>query len=148
MVSSRRAPLLRLTCVVLMDSGTAATAAGSRAFSPCAPIRNFFATGSSSVRSSPASCDPAHRVSVETPLKLSLPVKLDNASFVGRMLRRFGRFGIAILSLVAFFVGGGIVYLFTALTMGVWFPKLCLLAAFGSAIGVYTIFDKLDLIPE
>ena len=47
-----------------------------------------------------------------------------------------------------FFVGGGIVYLFTALTMGVWFPKLCLLAAFGSAIGVYTIFDKLDLIPE
>ena len=87
-------------------------------------------------------------MSVETPLKLSLPVKLDNASFVGRMLRRFGRFGIAILSLIAFFAGGGILYLFTALMMGVWFPKLCLLAAFGSAIGVYTIFDKLDLIPD
>ena len=75
-------------------------------------------------------------------------MKLDNASFVGRMLRRFGRFGIAILSLIAFFAGGGIVYLITALTLGVWFPKLTLFAAFGSAIGVYTIFDKLDLIPE
>jgi hypothetical protein len=75
-------------------------------------------------------------------------VKLDNTTFLGRMLRRGGRFGIAILSLIAFALGGGIVYLITALTMGVWFPKLTLLAAFGSAIGVYTIFDKFGLIPE
>ena len=75
-------------------------------------------------------------------------MNLDNTTFLGRTLRRFGRFGIAMLSLIAFFAGGGIVYLITALTMGVWFPKLTLLAAFGSAIGVYTIFDKLDLIPE
>ena len=73
---------------------------------------------------------------------------LDNASFLGRTLRRFGRFGIAVLSLAAFGIGGGIAYLVTALTLGVWFPKLCLLAAFGCAIGVYTIFDRLDLIPE
>lgn len=75
-------------------------------------------------------------------------MKLDNATFLGRMLRRFGRFGIAMLSVIAFAIGGGAVYLITALTMGVWFPKLTLLAAFGSAFGVYTIFDKLDLIPE
>jgi len=75
-------------------------------------------------------------------------VKLDNASFLGRVLRRSGRFGIAMLSLIAFFAAFGIVYTVTAVTMGIWFPKLCLLAAFGAAIGVYTIFDKLDLIPE
>jgi len=75
-------------------------------------------------------------------------VKLDNASFLGRMLRRSGRFAIAIFALIAFFIGGGIVYLATALTIGVWFPKLCLLAAFGSAIGVYTLCDRLDLIPD
>jgi hypothetical protein len=75
-------------------------------------------------------------------------VNLDNTSFLGRMLRRSGRFGITMLSLAAFFVGGGIVYLITALTMGVWFPKVTVLAAFGAAIGVYRIFDRLDLIPE
>ena len=75
-------------------------------------------------------------------------MNLDNTSFLGRTLRRFGRFAIAMISLAAFFLGGGIVYLITALSMGVWFPKLTLLAAFGSAIGVYGIFDKLDLIPE
>ena len=73
---------------------------------------------------------------------------LDNASFLGRTLRRFGRFAIAMISLIAFFAGGGIVYLITALTLGVWFPKLTLLAAFGAAIGVYAVFDRLDLIPE
>ncbi len=75
-------------------------------------------------------------------------MKLDNASFLGRTLRHFGRFAIAIASLIAFFVGGGIVYLVTALALGVWFPKLCLLAAFGSAIGVYGLCDRLDLIPD
>ncbi|HUJ14210.1 MAG TPA: hypothetical protein VL284_10525 [Thermoanaerobaculia bacterium] len=75
-------------------------------------------------------------------------MKFDNASFLGRTLRRFGRFAIAIVSLVAFFTAGGIVYTITAVTMGVWFPKLTLLAAFGAAIGIYAIFDKLDLIPE
>ena len=63
-------------------------------------------------------------------------------------MRRFGRFAIAIVSLIAFFAGGAIVYLATALTMGVWFPKLTLLAAFGAAIGVYSLFDRLNLIPE
>ena len=75
-------------------------------------------------------------------------MNLDNTTFLGRTLRRFGRFGIAMISLAAFFTAGVIVYLITALTMGVWFPKLTLLAAFGAAIGVYRIFDKLDLIPE
>ena len=75
-------------------------------------------------------------------------MNLDNTTFLGRTLRHFGRFGIAMISLAAFFIAGVIVYLITALTMGVWFPKLTLLAAFGAAIGVYKIFDKLDLIPE
>ena len=61
-------------------------------------------------------------------------MKLDNSSFLGRTLRRFGRVGIALFSVVAFVAGGALVYFTTALTMGVWFPKLTLLAAFG-AIG-------------
>lgn len=75
-------------------------------------------------------------------------MKLDNSSFLGRTLRRFGRVGIALFSVVAFVAGGALVYFTTALTMGVWFPKLTLLAAFGAAIGVYRFFDKLDMIPE
>ena len=75
-------------------------------------------------------------------------MNLDNTTFLGRTLRRFGRFGIAMISLAAFFAAGVTVYLITAMTMGVWFPKITLLAAFGAAIGVYRIFDKLDLIPE
>jgi hypothetical protein len=69
-------------------------------------------------------------------------MKLDNASFAGRMLRRFGRFAIAMISMTAFLAVGGSVYYF------VGSPKLTAYAAFGAAIGVYTIFDKLDLIPE
>lgn len=75
-------------------------------------------------------------------------MNLDNTTFLGRTLRRFGRFGVAMLSLIAFFAGGASAYLATSLTMGVWFPKLVLIAAFGAAIGVYTIIDKLGLMPE
>ncbi|HEY8131699.1 MAG TPA: hypothetical protein VII12_07380 [Thermoanaerobaculia bacterium] len=75
-------------------------------------------------------------------------MKLDNASFLGRMLRRSGRFAIALLAMIAFFLGGGFVYLATAITMGVWFPKLCLLVALASAIGVHQLCDRLDLIPD
>ena len=64
------------------------------------------------------------------------------------MLRRSGRFGIAMLSLAAFFIAGGTVYAISALALGLWSPKLTLAAAFGAAIGVYRIFDRLDLIPE
>ena len=84
---------------------------------------------------------PGHRLSLSR-------VTLDNTTLLGRMLRRFGRFVIAVLSLMAFAVAGGITYLITAMTMGVWFPKLTLIAAFGAAIGVYRAFDSLNLIPE
>ncbi len=63
-------------------------------------------------------------------------------------MRRFGRFGIAILSLVAFFAAAAIVYFATALTLGVLFPKLTILAGFAAAIGVYRIIDKLGMMPD
>lgn len=75
-------------------------------------------------------------------------MSLNNASFLGRLLRRTGRFGIALISLLAFFIAGGAAYLITSTLLGVWFPKLCLIAAFAAAIGVYRIFDRLDLIPD
>src|SRR5438105_1685682 len=73
---------------------------------------------------------------------------LSNASLLVRIIRRLGRFGIALLSLAAFGIAFGVVYLATALTMGIWFPKLCGLAGLGGAFGVYTLLDRLDLIPE
>lgn len=73
---------------------------------------------------------------------------LTNASLVARLLRRFGRFGVATLSLAAGAVAFAAIYLVTALTLEVWFPKLCLLAALGAAVGVYRLLDRLDLIPE
>ena len=75
-------------------------------------------------------------------------MNLDNTTFLGRTLRRFGRFGVAMLSLIAFFAGGTTAYLATSLTMGVWFPKFVLLAAFGAAIGVYKLVDALGAMPE
>jgi len=69
-------------------------------------------------------------------------VNLDNASFLVRMMRRFGRFAVAMIAMAAFFAAGGAVYYF------VGSPKLTMYAAFGAGIGVYTIFDKLNLIPE
>jgi hypothetical protein len=76
----------------------------------------------------------------------SLPV--DHSSFAGRLFRRFGRFAIAIGSLIAFFAGGLVAYGVTALAFGVWWPKLCLAAAFGCAFAFYTLFDRLGLIPD
>ena len=64
------------------------------------------------------------------------------------MLRRTGRFAIGAVALTAFLLVGGIVYLIPAITMGVWFPKLTFFAAIGAAMGVYAIFDKLNLIPD
>ena len=75
-------------------------------------------------------------------------MKLDKTSFLGRVLRRFGRFAIAILSLTAFAVGFGAVYLATTLTMGVWFPRTCLAAGLAEGWIVYSLCDKLDIIPE
>jgi len=69
-------------------------------------------------------------------------VNLDNASFWVRMMRRFGRFAIAMIAMAAFAAAGGAVYYF------VGSPKLTMYAAFGAGIGVYTLFDKLNLIPE
>jgi hypothetical protein len=69
-------------------------------------------------------------------------VKLDNASFLVRLLRRFGRFAIAILSVGACLFVGGAVYYF------IGSPKLTVYAGFGAGMGVYAIFDKLNLIPE
>jgi len=69
-------------------------------------------------------------------------VNLDNASFWVRMMRRFGRFAIAMIAVAAFFAAGGAVFYF------VGSPKLTMYAAFGAGIGVYTLFDKLNPIPE
>jgi len=69
-------------------------------------------------------------------------VNLDNASFLVRMMRRSGRFAIAMIAVAAFIAAGGAVYYF------VGSPKLTVYAAFGAGIGVYWIFDKLNLIPE
>jgi hypothetical protein len=77
-----------------------------------------------------------------------MTMKLDNTSLLARILRRFGRFAIAILSLLAFALGFGAAYLATALTMGFWSPKGCLAAGFIAATAVYSICDRLDIIPE
>lgn len=75
-------------------------------------------------------------------------MNLDNGSFLGRNLRRLGKFGIAVLALSAGGLTFGILYLATALTLGVWFPKLCAIAGLGAAAGVFTLLDRLDLIPD
>jgi hypothetical protein len=69
-------------------------------------------------------------------------VNLDNASFLVRIMRRFGRFGIAMLSMAALIAVGGTVYYFTAS------GKLTMYAALGAGMGVYKIFDAFNLIPE
>ena len=58
------------------------------------------------------------------------------------MMRRFGRFAIAMIAMAALLTAGGLVYYLVGC------PKLTLYAAFGAGIGVYTLFDKLNLIPE
>src|SRR5260221_2335029 len=73
---------------------------------------------------------------------------LNNASFFARLLRRTGRLGIALISLLAFFIAGGAAYLITVMLAGVWFPKLCLIAAFAAAVGGYPVFDPLQLVPD
>jgi hypothetical protein len=75
-------------------------------------------------------------------------MKLDNGSFLGRNLRRTGKFGIAVLSLSVGAVAFGAAYLATAIAADVWFPKLCLFAGLGSAAGVYALFERFDLIPD
>jgi hypothetical protein len=75
-------------------------------------------------------------------------MKLDRSSLFGRLLRRTGKFGIGLLMLVAFVAVGVLLFSITAYTAGVWFPKMTILAAFGSAYGVYLLFDRLDLKPD
>ena len=58
------------------------------------------------------------------------------------MMRRFGRFAIAMISMAALAAAGGTAYYFTGS------GKLTMYAAIGAGVGVYTIFDKLNLIPE
>ena len=69
-------------------------------------------------------------------------MNLDNASFFVRLMRRFGRFAIAIVTMTAVIGVGAAVFMF------VGSPKITAYAAFGAGILVYGIFDKLDLIPE
>lgn len=75
-------------------------------------------------------------------------MKLTNASFLGRMLRRTGRFGIALLSLAAFFIAAGALYIIPAMTIGYWFPRVTLVGGLAAAAGVYKLLDHLNLIPE
>ena len=66
--------------------------------------------------------------------------------WLGGLLRRLGRVGIGL----AAFIAGGIVFVLMSLVnlRGVgWWWRICAIAAFGTALGVYKLFDRLDLIP-
>jgi len=75
-------------------------------------------------------------------------MKLDNSTFLGRNLRRMGKFGIAVISMSAGFLASGGIFLLTVLTQGGWSPWLCAVAGLGAAAGVYALLDHLDLIPD
>ncbi|HVR38543.1 MAG TPA: hypothetical protein VMU84_05555 [Thermoanaerobaculia bacterium] len=82
------------------------------------------------------------------PYEWSDRLKLDKTTILGRMFLRYGRFAIALVSIASMLVAGVAIYLFTALTMGVWFPRITLFGGMAVAGGVYTLFDRLNLIPE
>jgi hypothetical protein len=74
-------------------------------------------------------------------------MKLDNGSFLGRNLRRLGRFGVAVLSLGAAAAAFGAAYLITD-ALGLWMPRLCTVAGLAAGLGTYVILGRLDLIPD
>lgn len=75
-------------------------------------------------------------------------MRLDNTTFLGRMLRRTGKFGIALLMMVAFLIAALLSYAIPAYLAGRWYPKLTVFSAFGAAYGIYALFDRFELIPD
>jgi ABC-type nitrate/sulfonate/bicarbonate transport system permease component len=71
----------------------------------------------------------------------------DLMSPIVRTLRRAGRFAIALLAAVAFLAGGTAALFLMALT-GHVFPQVALVAAGASAVGVFLLFDRFNLLPD
>ena len=75
-----------------------------------------------------------------------------------RLLRRLGRFAIAMVATVAFLAGGGIVLLVMSFAIDAFpeflkhwlhvFPHVAFFAACGCSVGVFLLFDQYGLLPD
>lgn len=68
-------------------------------------------------------------------------------SFVVRLLRRLGRFSVAMVATLAFLAGGAAALLLMSLT-GYVFPQLAFVAACGCAVAVFLLFERFELLPD
>ena len=69
------------------------------------------------------------------------------SSSVVRLLRRLGRFAVAMVATVAFFAGGAAALLLMSLT-GYVLPQLAFLAACGCAVAAFLLFERFELLPD
>ena len=69
------------------------------------------------------------------------------SSSVVRLLRRVGRFAIAMVATAAFLAGGGTVLLLTSLIGRAMLP-LAFLVACGCAVGTFLLFERGGLLPD
>ena len=70
----------------------------------------------------------------------------DSSSIV-RLLRRLGRFAIAMVATVAFFAGGAAALLLMSFT-GYVLLQLAFVAACGCAVAAFLLFERFELLPD
>lgn len=71
----------------------------------------------------------------------------DNSPPVVRLLRRLGRFAVAMVATVAFLAGGAAALLMMSLT-GYVAPQLAFFVACGCAVGAFLLFERFGLLPD
>jgi hypothetical protein len=80
---------------------------------------------------------------------------VNDSSFVIRLLRRLGRFAVAMVATVAFFAGGAAAWLLLWLLMSLtgyvvvnWVFLLAFFAACSCAVGTFRLFERFELLPD